>query len=83
MTPEQFCYWLRGIFEIQTAGLDNNTKFVPKLTESQIDMIHRHLESCFHAKISMQGEPLVGPSPLADLCPMGTFPSIRPSEVIC
>lgn len=51
MTPEQFCYWLRGIFEIQTAGLDKDAKHVPKLTESQIDMIHRHLGSMFEAKI--------------------------------
>jgi hypothetical protein len=58
MTPEQFCYWLRGIFEIQQAGLDLNEKRSIKLTEAQIAMIDDHLNSVVSATI---GSPLVMP----------------------
>ena len=47
MTPENFCYWLKGIFEIQHAGLDANEKRPIKLTEAQIEMIDQHLGYVF------------------------------------
>lgn len=47
MTAENFCYWLKGIFEIQEAGLDKNEKRSMKLTEAQIEMINQHLGYVF------------------------------------
>lgn len=51
MTPEQFCYWLNGIFEIQSANYDKNEKIVVRLTEAQIDMIAEHLRSVFVPRV--------------------------------
>jgi hypothetical protein len=51
MTPEQFCYWLRGFFELEDA--DNLSESRPrlKLEESRTDMIRKHLQSVFDNKI--------------------------------
>lgn len=38
MTPEQFCYWLQGCFEIN----DSN-----ELTEKQVQVIRNHLNLVF------------------------------------
>lgn len=40
MTPEQFCYWLQGYFEM-TEGNAN-------LSQNQIEMIKSHLALVFH-----------------------------------
>lgn len=53
MTAENFCYWLRGIFEIQMAGLDSNEKRVPKLTEPQIEMIAKHLNMVMNPVVTI------------------------------
>lgn len=42
MTPEQFCYWLNGHFDLA----DNN-----KLSEEQIKVIREHLEMVFTKKV--------------------------------
>jgi len=42
MTPEQFCYWLNGHFDL--AG-DN------KLSEEQVKVIREHLELVFNKKV--------------------------------
>ena len=39
MTSEQFCYWLQGQFELK--GGDT------KLSQDQIEMIAKHLQSVF------------------------------------
>lgn len=57
MTAENFCYWLKGIFEIQEAGLDRGEKRIPKLTESQIEMISDHLNYVFAPKIDYSVPP--------------------------
>lgn len=40
MTPEQFCYWLQGFFELTRAK---------KLTTQQVADIQSHLETVFAA----------------------------------
>ena len=50
MTPENFCYWLKGIFEIQEAGIDKNEKRSIKLTDAQLAMINEHLGYVFLPK---------------------------------
>lgn len=39
MTPENFCYWLQGFFEISNS---------PILTEAQVKMIRQHLALVFN-----------------------------------
>lgn len=53
MTAENFCYWLKGIFEIQEAGFDKNEKRSIKLTEAQIDMINQHLGYVFQSPVNL------------------------------
>lgn len=80
VSPEQFCYWLRGILEIQTAGLDNNCKFVPKLTESQIMMIDDHLKSVFDNRVMQQTT--VTPTPMQSPSEL-LVPDLRQTTFIC
>ena len=42
MTPEQFCYWLNGHFDLS----DNN-----KLSEEQVKVIKEHLGLVFEQKV--------------------------------
>ena len=44
MTPENFCYWLQGFFEILDA---DGTKKVSLLSLKQIEMIKQHLDYVF------------------------------------
>lgn len=39
MTPENFCYWLQGFFELHDPS---------KLTEEQVGMIKEHLQLTFN-----------------------------------
>lgn len=41
MTPEAFCYWLRGFFEMTDAK---------ELTPEQVRMVHQHLSLVFEEK---------------------------------
>jgi len=43
MTPEQFCYWLNGHFDLS----DTNT-----LSEEQVKVIKEHLELVFNKKVA-------------------------------
>lgn len=43
MTPEQFCYWLQGYFEINRANPQKT-----KLNEQQIEIINDHLNLVFN-----------------------------------
>lgn len=59
MTPQEFCYWLQGYFELSRAIPNDG-----KLYESQIKMIHEHLQLVFKkitdkntAQIVIQGKP--------------------------
>ena len=45
MTPEQFCYWLQGFFE-----LSGQTS----LTDEQVEMVKKHLQTVF---INVTGDP--------------------------
>jgi len=45
MTPENFCYWLQGYFEIN-GGKGETNKY--ELTRSQVNMIQEHLKLVFH-----------------------------------
>lgn len=62
MTPENFCYWLQGYFEIREAsGKDKEL-----LTQAQVNMIQEHLRLVFN-KVSKKEtihSPLLGPHPL-------------------
>lgn len=42
MSPENFCYWLQGLFELQPD--------LKELTPAQIDMIKQHLMYVFGSK---------------------------------
>ncbi len=41
MTPENFCYWLQGFFEL------NKNMHIQSLTEHQVNMIQEHLSLVF------------------------------------
>ena len=49
MTPENFCYWMKGFFELLEAGPKTPEKLV--LTIEQVEMIQKHLKSVFEEKI--------------------------------
>jgi len=49
MSPENFCYWLKGFFELIDVGPKNPDKLV--LTADQVEMIEKHLKSVFQEKI--------------------------------
>lgn len=46
MTPENFCYWLQGWLEIETAGM---TK-VPMMTDTKVKVIQDHLKLVFEKR---------------------------------
>lgn len=45
MTPENFCYWLQGLFELQPD--------LKSLTPEQIAMIRQHLMYVFDGKVAV------------------------------
>jgi len=53
MTPENFCYWLQGFFEISQSS---------EITSEQAMMIKRHLDLVFHK--SPITHPYVFPAPI-------------------
>lgn len=42
MSPENFCYWLQGLFELQPD--------LKQLTSEQVEMIRQHLKYVFQGK---------------------------------
>jgi hypothetical protein len=67
MTPENFCYWLRGFFELSEAGGGK----VEDLTRGESEMIKKHLDLVFtekalkeNTRITIPGMPTIpiGPS---------------------
>lgn len=48
MTEQNFCYWLKGFFELLEAGPKNSDKLV--LTAAQVEMISQHLNYVFAEK---------------------------------
>lgn len=43
MTPEQFCYWIQGFFEIEGGAIEHHA-----LTFEQVRTIRDHLKEVFH-----------------------------------
>lgn len=60
MTPENFCYWLKGYFEVE--ALISNKPEKPTLTDAQVLCVKQHLDYVFAAK-TVIGGPTVSPSP--------------------
>ncbi len=60
MTPEQFCYWLNGILEIQVTS--NNGPFDPylQLNSDQLRIVYKHLQSVF-VPVVPRPSPIVQP----------------------
>lgn len=54
MTPENFCYWLQGYFELRS-----KTEFT--LTQDQVEEIKNHLQLVFRKET-----PFIGDSSLVD-----------------
>jgi hypothetical protein len=52
MTEKEFCYWLKGFFELMAAGPKCPDKLV--LTANQVEMIDKHLRSVFAEKIMQE-----------------------------
>ncbi len=50
MTPEQFCYWLQGYFEIS-----EETRLLPK----QVEIIQEHLQKVFNKDLQVATVPFV------------------------
>lgn len=48
MTPRDFCYWLRGYFELNDASSARNPKEQEELSNIQIGEIKRHLDLVFN-----------------------------------
>jgi hypothetical protein len=82
MTPEQFTYWLKGFFELTSAGQPKDAKLV--LTAEQVDMISKHLDYVFQPKVMQSTLTAtdtirLSEHPLVDLSPMsggGTLESV-------
>lgn len=49
MRAEEFCYWLKGFFELIEAGPKTAEKL--SFTKEQTEMIEKHLKSVFQEKI--------------------------------
>lgn len=50
MTPENFCYWLKGIFELTDVDL-NKRHLTETLSREQVDCIKQHLDYVFAPKV--------------------------------
>jgi hypothetical protein len=78
MTPENFCYWLRGFFELEVLT-SNKPDMPPNLTDRQVKVISDHLASVFEARLAL------APSTITH---SGAFPGMvestrGPSSVLC
>lgn len=49
MTPENFCYWLQGYFELLNAGPKTPEKLT--LTVEQVEMVNQHLQLVFKKEV--------------------------------
>ncbi len=84
MTPEQFCYWLKGFFELSAVGPKNPE--LPCMTYGQTQMIEKHLKSVFAEKIMLpyQADPITFPKDTQITCSgISSVSSSKPSEFIC
>jgi hypothetical protein len=52
MTEQQFCYWLKGFFELTERADAKLSK--QSLNSDQVEMIEKHLRSVFAEKIMQQ-----------------------------
>lgn len=59
MTPENFCYWLQGWFELNTT-IDHREG----ASKETLAMIGKHLDSVFDAKIMKENPKTVAPIPV-------------------
>jgi hypothetical protein len=56
MTPENFCYWLKGYFEIlePRQGLENPGHNKGNLTGAQVAVIEKHLNYIFLPEVEIK-----------------------------
>lgn len=90
MNEREFCYWLKGFFEILSAGPKVPDKLV--LTAEQVEMIDKHLRSVFQEKIMtltsipVSASPDYNPFPFGPTCGGTTFDFSKkpdPGPAIC
>ncbi len=55
MTPENFCYWLKGYLEL--LSVDKNPE-KPELNKDQVEMIDQHLGYVFQAMHRIEHKPI-------------------------
>ena len=65
MTPQEFCYWLNGHFDLNPKD---------ELTEDQVTCIRDHLATVFDQQIKPVKEPIGWPEPFKQ----PIFPNIPP-----
>ena len=68
MTPENFCYWLQGFFEIVRNGNPSTEKIT--ITDSQSKMIEEHLQMVFITKQLKETKSLQVKSPVIGSLPV-------------
>lgn len=68
MTPRDFCYWLRGYFELESGG---------GLTPDQIKCIKDHLDLVIKKVVEIKNS-----DPLGEIL-KAPLPSRRPEDLIC
>ncbi len=83
MTERDFCYWLKGFFELISVGPKTSEKLV--LTVCQVEMIEKHLKSVFteDKMIHFPGPAPEPPFPGKLDYPGMISPTTGPSSVIC
>lgn len=64
MTASEFCYWLKGYFELLGAGPKSAEK--PTLTAEQVEMIEQHLNYVFAEKVKQERPPITLGAGMAD-----------------
>lgn len=57
MTSRDFCYWLQGFFEINSARLTEGERVMATLSPAQTNSIRKHLALVFEHEI----DPSMGP----------------------
>jgi hypothetical protein len=75
MEAKEFCYWLKGYFELLEAGPKQAEKLV--FTAEQVEMIHTHLNYVFQERV-MPANLLTPPYTISS-----GSPGVTPGFAIC